>query len=131
MPLLDAVKSPADLKRLAPEQLPQLAEEMRECIVRAVSKNGGHLASNLGVVELTLALHYVFDSPRDKILWDVGHQCYTHKILTGRKDRFFTLRRPGGLLGFPDRKESEHDVYNTGHASTALSAAVGVAVARD
>ncbi|OGD20696.1 MAG: 1-deoxy-D-xylulose-5-phosphate synthase [Candidatus Aminicenantes bacterium RBG_16_63_16] len=129
--ILDGINSPEDLKRVAPDQLPALADEIRSLIIEVVSKNGGHLASNLGVVELTLALHYVFDSPRDKIIWDVGHQCYTHKILTGRKDRFFTLRRAGGLLGFPDRKESEHDIYNTGHASTALSAAVGVAVARD
>jgi len=129
--ILDGINSPEDLKKVPPDELPALADEIRSLIIDVVSKNGGHLASNLGVVELTLALHYVFDSPRDKILWDVGHQCYTHKILTGRKDRFSTLRRPGGLLGFPDRKESEHDVYNTGHASTALSAAVGVAVARD
>ena len=129
--LLDRVNSPDDLKRVPADELPALADEIRSLIIDVVSKNGGHLASNLGVVELTLALHYVFDSPRDKILWDVGHQCYTHKILTGRKDRFPTLRLTGGLLGFPDRKESEHDAYNTGHASTALSAAVGIAVARD
>ena len=129
--ILDRVNSPDDLKRVPADELPALADEIRSLIIDVVSKNGGHLASNLGVVELTLALHYVFDSPRDKILWDVGHQCYTHKILTGRKDRFPTLRLAGGLLGFPDRKESEHDTYNTGHASTALSAAVGIAVARD
>jgi 1-deoxy-D-xylulose-5-phosphate synthase len=129
--ILDGVNSPADLKRLSPDKLPALSDEIRSLIVDVVSKNGGHLASNLGVVELTVALHYVFDSPRDKIIWDVGHQCYTHKILTGRKDRFPTLRRSGGLLGFPDRKESEHDIYNTGHASTALSAALGIAEARD
>lgn len=129
--ILDGINSPEDLKKVPPEDLPALSEEIRSLIIDVVSKNGGHLASNLGVVELTVALHYVFDSPRDKIIWDVGHQCYTHKILTGRKDRFPTLRRAGGLLGFPDRRESEHDVYNTGHASTALSAAVGIAVARD
>ncbi len=129
--ILDGINSPADLKKVPPEDLPALADEIRSLIIDVVSKNGGHLASNLGVVELTVALHYVFDSPRDKIVWDVGHQCYTHKILTGRKDRFSTIRRAGGLLGFPDRGESEHDVYNTGHASTALSAAVGIAVARD
>lgn len=129
--LLDDIHSPQALKKLSLEELPQLAGEIRSLIVDVVSKNGGHLASNLGVVELSIALHYVFDSPRDKILWDVGHQCYTHKILTGRKALFSKLRQRGGLLGFPDRQESEHDVYNTGHASTALSAALGMAVARD
>lgn len=129
--ILDEIRSPEDLKKLSPEKLPFLADEVRALILEVVSKNGGHLASNLGVVELTIALHYVFDSPKDKIIWDVGHQCYTHKILTGRKDRFPTLRQHGGLLGFPDREESEHDIYNTGHASTALSAAMGIAVARD
>jgi 1-deoxy-D-xylulose-5-phosphate synthase len=129
--LLDGISGPADLRKLPADKLPDLSDEIRSLIIDVVSRNGGHLASNLGVVELTLALHYVFDSPRDKIIWDVGHQCYTHKILTGRKDRFPTLRRSGGLLGFPDRKESEHDIYNTGHASTALSAALGIAVARD
>jgi len=129
--LLDGINSPQDLKKLPLEKLPQLAREVRSLILDVVSKNGGHLASNLGVVELSIALHYVFDSPRDKIIWDVGHQCYTHKILTGRKALFPKLRQRGGLLGFPDRQESEHDVYNTGHASTALSAALGMAVARD
>jgi 1-deoxy-D-xylulose-5-phosphate synthase len=129
--ILDEINSPQDLKKVSPERLPQLADEIRAHILDTVCKNGGHLASNLGVVELTVALHYVFNSPRDKIIWDVGHQCYTHKILTGRKDRFSTLRRENGLLGFPDRAESEHDAYNTGHASTALSAALGMAVARD
>ncbi|MBN2409343.1 MAG: 1-deoxy-D-xylulose-5-phosphate synthase [Candidatus Aminicenantes bacterium] len=129
--LLDEIQSPGDLKRLPPEKLPQLADEVRALILEVVSQNGGHLASNLGAVELTLALHYVFDSPRDTIIWDVGHQCYTHKILTGRKARFHTLRQHQGILGFPDRNESEHDIYNTGHASTALSAALGIAVARN
>jgi 1-deoxy-D-xylulose-5-phosphate synthase len=129
--LLDGINTPQDLKKVPPEKLPALADEIRAMIIDVVSKNGGHLASNLGVVELTIALHYVFDSPRDKIIWDVGHQCYTHKLLTGRKERFSTLRQSNGILGFPDRKESEHDIYNTGHASTALSAALGVAVARD
>jgi 1-deoxy-D-xylulose-5-phosphate synthase len=128
---LDAVNSPADLKRLSVQDLGTLAAEIRALILETVSKNGGHLASNLGVVELTLALHYVFDSPKDKIFWDVGHQCYTHKILTGRKEKFAGLRRSGGILGFPCREESEHDTYNTGHASTALSAALGMAIARD
>ena len=129
--LLDEIDSPRDLKKLPPERLPQVAGEMRALILEVVSKNGGHLASNLGAVELTIALHYVFDSPRDTIVWDVGHQCYTHKILTGRRDRFGTLRQHQGILGFPDRNESEHDIYNTGHASTALSAALGIAVARN
>ncbi len=129
--LLDRIQSPADLKTLSVRELDDLAIEIRALILETVSKNGGHLGSNLGVVELTLALHRVFDSPRDKIVWDVGHQCYTHKILTGRRDRFPGLRRSGGILGFPCREESEHDSYNTGHASTALSAALGMAVARD
>jgi len=129
--LLDRITSPRDLKKLTVEDLSRLANEVRAYILDVVSKNGGHLSANLGVVELTLALHYVFDAPRDKIIWDVGHQSYTHKILTGRKEKFRTLRQFGGILGFPSREESEYDVYNTGHASTALSAALGLAVARD
>jgi len=129
--ILDRIKGPQDLKNLSYKQLYNLAGEIRDLIIRVVSKNGGHLSPNLGVVELTLALNYVFDSPKDKIIWDVGHQCYTHKILTGRKDDFYTLRKMGGLSGFPVRDESEHDIFNTGHASTALSAAMGMAVARD
>jgi len=129
--ILDAIREPADLRRLGPDELSNLALEIRALILETVAKNGGHLASNLGAVELTMALHLAFDAPRDKIVWDVGHQCYTHKILTGRKDRFGGLRRCGGLLGFPCREESEYDAYNTGHASTALSAALGMAVARD
>jgi 1-deoxy-D-xylulose-5-phosphate synthase len=129
--ILDKVHEPADLRRLTPEELSSLALEVRALILETVAKNGGHLASNLGAVELTMALHLAFDAPRDKIVWDVGHQCYTHKILTGRRDRFAGLRRCGGLLGFPCREESEYDAYNTGHASTALSAALGLAVARD
>ena len=129
--ILDDIHSPRDLKKLPLENLPQVADEIRALILDVVSKNGGHLASNLGAVELTIALHYVFDSPHDTIIWDVGHQCYTHKILTGRRERFCTLRQHQGILGFPDREESEHDIYNTGHASTALSAALGIAVARD
>ncbi len=128
---MDSVNSPADLRTLSIQELSGMAEEIRALILETVSRNGGHLGSNLGVVELTLALHYVFDSPRDKIIWDVGHQCYTHKILTGRRERFAELRRSGGILGFPCRDESEHDAYNTGHASTALSAALGMAVGRD
>jgi 1-deoxy-D-xylulose-5-phosphate synthase len=129
--ILDSLDGPAGLKKLTVDELAALAAEIRALILETVSKNGGHLGSNLGVVELTLALHYVFDSPRDKIIWDVGHQCYTHKIVTGRKTAFAGLRRRGGIVGFPSREESEHDCYNTGHASTALSAALGMAVARD
>lgn len=129
--ILPTINGPADLKKLSIKELTQLAAEIRARIIETVSRTGGHLASNLGVVELTLALHYVFDSPRDKIVWDVGHQCYTHKLITGRHKEFSRLRQFGGLLGYPSREESEHDVYNTGHASTALSAALGLAVARD
>ncbi len=128
---LDAIRGPEDIRRLPVKDLEDLAVEIRALILETVARNGGHLGSNLGTVELTLALHKVFDSPRDKILWDVGHQCYTHKILTGRREAFAGLRKRGGLSGFPCREESEHDVYNTGHASTALSAALGLAVARD
>ncbi len=128
---LDEIESPRDLKKLSVKNLSQLAKEIRTLILDVVSKQGGHLSSNLGVVELTLALHYVFDTPRDKIIWDVGHQCYPHKILTGRKEKFRTLRQYQGLCGFPSRRESKHDVYDTGHASTALSAALGMSVARD
>jgi len=129
--ILDEIESPEGLKKLSTKNLSKLAREIRTLIIEVVSKNGGHLSSNLGVVELTIALHYVFDAPRDKIIWDVGHQCYTHKILTGRKEEFLTLRQYEGLCGFPCREESDYDVYNTGHASTALSAALGTAVARD
>jgi len=129
--LLDKISSPGDLKTLSLDDLAKLANEIRAYILEVVSKNGGHLSSNLGAVELTLALHYVFDAPRDKIIWDVGHQSYAHKIITGRRDRFRALRQFGGILGFPSREESEYDAYNTGHASTALSAALGLAVIRD
>ena len=129
--IIDRVRSPQDIKGLTTKELAQLAREIRVLILETVSKTGGHLAANLGVVELTLALHYVFDAPKDKIIWDVGHQCYTHKILTGRKDRFQGLRQFQGISGFPCIEESEYDAYNTGHASTALSAALGLAVARD
>jgi 1-deoxy-D-xylulose-5-phosphate synthase len=129
--VIDEIKSPDDLKKLSLRKLARLSREIRGLILDVVSKNGGHLSSNLGVVELTLALHYVFDAPRDKIIWDVGHQCYAHKILTGRKEAFSALRQNQGLCGFPCREESEYDVYNTGHASTALSAALGMAVGRD
>ena len=129
--LLDGIQSPADLKKLSVRELNDLAIEVRARILETVSKTGGHLASNLGVVEITLALHHVFDTEKDKIIWDVGHQCYTHKLLTGRKDRFCTLRQCDGLLGFPCLAESPHDAFNTGHASTSLSAALGMAVARE
>ncbi len=128
---LDQIDSPEDLKKIPVENLKELAQEIRERIVTVVSKNGGHLAPNLGTVELTLALHYVFDSPRDKIIWDVGHQCYTHKLLTGRKGRFGSLRTYQGISGFPKKSESQHDVFGAGHASTSISAALGMACARD
>ena len=129
--LLDGIRGPGDLKRLTQPQLDQLAAEIRDDLVSVVSQNGGHLASNLGVVELTIALHRSFDSPRDKIIWDVGHQAYTHKLLTGRREQFSTLRKHGGLSGFTCRTESEHDPFGAGHASTSISAALGMAVARD
>jgi 1-deoxy-D-xylulose-5-phosphate synthase len=129
--LLDGIKSPADVKRLSVPQLTQLAEEIRERLILGVSKTGGHIGPNLGVVELTLALHYVFDTPRDSFIFDVSHQAYVHKLLTGRNDQFETIRQPGGLNGFMLRTESEHDSYGAGHAGTALSAALGMAVARD
>ncbi len=128
--LLDAINTPRDIRELTPAQLAGLADEIRELIVRTVSKTGGHLSSNLGVVELTLALHYVFNTPVDKIVWDVGHQCYTHKILTERKDRFGTIRQAGGLSGFPCRKESVYDSFDTGHASNSISIATGLAEAK-
>jgi 1-deoxy-D-xylulose-5-phosphate synthase len=128
---LDKIDSPADLKKLKPEQLPALAEEVRRYLLETVSTTGGHLGSNLGAVELTIALHYCFDSPRDKIIWDVGHQAYTHKILTGRRDRFPTQRQYKGLSGFPKRCESEHDAFGVGHSSTSISAGLGMAVAGD
>ncbi len=131
MALLDRISCPADLRDLSISELRQLAEEVRLRIVETVQRNGGHLASNLGVVELTIALHRVFQSPVDAIVWDVGHQCYAHKILTGRAARFGTLRKKGGLSGFPKREESEHDIFDTGHSSTAISSALGLLAARD
>ncbi len=127
--LLSSIQSPDDLKKLTPDQLPQLAEEVRRFLIDSVSKTGGHLASNLGVVELTIALHYVFSSPDDRLLWDVGHQSYTHKILTGRKDRFDRLRKQDGLSGFPKQHESIHDAFLSGHSSNTVSAAFGIAEA--
>jgi len=129
--LLETIHSPADLKSLNFAQMGELAEEIRECLIQTLSKTGGHLGPNLGVVELTLALHTVFNTPADKLVFDVSHQAYVHKILTGRLDRFNTIRQPGGLNGFMLRTESEHDCYGAGHAGTALSAALGMAVARD
>lgn len=129
MALLENIMSPADVKALSVEKLPTLAQEIRDYMVNAVSQTGGHLASSLGAVELTLALHYVFDSPKDKIVWDVGHQAYAHKMVTGRKDQFDRLRMHGGLSGFPKRGESEHDAFGTAHSSTSISAALGMAVA--
>jgi len=129
--LLESIHSPADVKSLNYAQMAVLAEEIRACLVQTLSKTGGHLGPNLGVVELTLALHAVFSTPEDKILFDVSHQAYVHKMLTGRMDRFGTIRQPGGLNGFMLRTESEHDCYGAGHAGTALSAALGMAVARD
>ncbi|HEX5487150.1 MAG TPA: 1-deoxy-D-xylulose-5-phosphate synthase [Limnobacter sp.] len=127
--LLKKIDSPADLRRLSPGQLPTLADELRNYIVEQVSRTGGHLSSNLGTVELTVALHYVFNTPNDRIVWDVGHQTYPHKILTGRRDLMPTLRQAGGLSGFPKRSESEYDAFGTAHSSTSISAALGMAVA--
>ena len=128
--MLDAINTPRDIRELTPVELAGLAEEIRDFIIRTISKTGGHLSSNLGIVELTLALHYVFDTPNDRIVWDVGHQCYTHKILTGRKDLFCTIRQNGGLSGFPCRKESIYDAFDTGHASNSISIATGLAEAK-
>jgi 1-deoxy-D-xylulose-5-phosphate synthase len=125
------VNSPADLKSLSGRELTELASEIREYLIKTVSENGGHLASSLGVVELTIALHRIFNSPEDKIIWDVGHQCYAHKLLTGRKDSFSTLRQYHGISGFPVREESAHDTFGAGHAGTSVSAALGMALARD
>ncbi len=127
--LLESIQSPADLRRVPRNQLPQVADELRAFVLDSVSKTGGHLSSNLGTVELTIALHYVFNTPRDRLVWDVGHQTYPHKILTGRRDRMATLRQLGGLSGFPLRSESEYDAFGTAHSSTSISAALGMALA--
>lgn len=129
--MLEKIQKPNDIKKIPADQLPALADEIREFIIESLSKTGGHLASNLGVVELTIAMHRVFDLPKDKLIWDVGHQSYTHKILTGRKDGFETLRREGGISGFPKRSESDCDVFDTGHSSTSISAGVGYVRARE
>ena len=120
--ILKSIKSPADLRKIPVEDLPELAEEIRQAIISTVSETGGHLAPCLGVVELTIALHYVFDTPDDKLIWDVGHQAYAHKLLTGRKDRFHTLRQYKGISGFPKMAESPYDSFDTGHSSTSISA---------
>jgi 1-deoxy-D-xylulose-5-phosphate synthase len=130
-PLLDKVRIPSDLRALPESELPQLAAELRAELIDAVSQTGGHLGAGLGVVELTVALHYVFDTPGDRLIWDVGHQAYPHKILTGRRDRIRTLRAEGGLSGFTKRQESEYDPFGAAHSSTSISAGLGMAVARD
>jgi 1-deoxy-D-xylulose-5-phosphate synthase len=128
--ILKTINSPEDLRRLPIPKLDQLATEIREEIVQTVSRTGGHLAPSLGVVELTLALHYVFNTPVDKLIWDVGHQAYAHKLITGRRDRFATLRQYKGISGFPKREESPYDAFDTGHSSTSISAGLGIAIAK-
>jgi len=128
--LLDRINSPADLKKLSTDEMERLAVEVRQRIIKTVSKNGGHLASSLGAVELTIAIHYVFDAPNDKVIWDVGHQTYAHKLLTSRRDRFNTLRTYGGISGFPKRAESPYDAFDTGHSSTSISAGLGITTAK-
>src|ERR1700749_302917 len=131
MPLLDAIVDPADLRGLNESDLRQVADELRSETINAVAVTGGHLGAGLGVVELTVALHYVFDTPNDRLIWDVGHQAYPHKILTGRRDRIQTLRQGGGLSGFTKRAESEYDCFGAAHSSTSISAGLGMDVARD
>ncbi|MDO9292536.1 MAG: 1-deoxy-D-xylulose-5-phosphate synthase N-terminal domain-containing protein, partial [Hydrogenophaga sp.] len=127
--LLSSIESPADLRQLSRAQLHPLADELRAFVIDSVARTGGHLSSNLGTVELTVALHYVFNTPEDRLVWDVGHQTYPHKILTGRRDRMNTLRQLGGISGFPRRDESEYDTFGTAHSSTSISAALGMAMA--
>src|SRR5438477_6873692 len=127
--LLRQINSPEDLKKLPREKLHQLSDELRQYIIDVVSVHGGHFGANLGVVELTVALHYIFNTPYDQLVWDVGHQAYGHKILTGRRDNFYTNRKYKGLSGFPKRSESEYDTFGVGHSSTSISAALGMAVA--
>ena len=129
--LLDKVNYPADLRKLKKYELKQFAEELRQEVIDVVSETGGHLGAGLGVIELTVALHYVFDTPKDKLVWDVGHQAYPHKIITGRRDRIRTLRKGGGLSGFTKSSESEYDPFGAAHASTAMSSGLGMAIARD
>ncbi|HAY49847.1 MAG TPA: 1-deoxy-D-xylulose-5-phosphate synthase, partial [Thalassospira sp.] len=128
-PLLDTINTPDELRKLQPAQMKQVADELRAEVIDAVSVTGGHLGAGLGVVELTVAIHYLFDTPYDRVIWDVGHQCYPHKILTGRRDRIRTLRQGGGLSGFTKRSESEYDPFGAGHSSTSISAGLGMAVA--
>jgi 1-deoxy-D-xylulose-5-phosphate synthase len=130
-PLLDTIRTPDDLRKLPEHQLKQVADELRSETIDAVSVTGGHLGAGLGVIELTVALHYVFETPGDRLIWDVGHQAYPHKILTGRRDRIRTLRQGGGLSGFTKRSESPYDPFGAAHSSTSISAGLGMAVARD
>src|ERR1017187_9469952 len=127
--LLDTIHDPADLRQLPRESLPQLAEELRAFLIESVARTGGHLSSNLGTVELAIALHYVFDTPEDRLVWDVGHQTYAHKVLTGRREGMARLRLQDGISGFPRRTESPYDTFGVGHSSTSISAALGMAVA--
>ncbi|HEY0386393.1 MAG TPA: 1-deoxy-D-xylulose-5-phosphate synthase N-terminal domain-containing protein, partial [Pyrinomonadaceae bacterium] len=131
MKLLQTINSPADLRRLRPEQLQEVANEIRQYILETMSRVGGHTGASLGAVELAVALHYAFETPADHIVWDVGHQAYAHKILTGRRDQLPTVKQYGGISGFLKRDESEYDTFGAGHASTSLSAALGMAIARD
>jgi len=126
--MLEDINNPSDIKKLDIDQLQLLADEIKEFLIASIKKTGGHLGSNLGTIELTLAMHYVFDTPDDTFVWDVGHQAYTHKILTGRKDLMSTLRQKGGISGFTKRSESEHDAFGAGHSSTSVSAALGIAI---
>src|ERR1043165_5185984 len=131
MSLLDRVKSPADLRDMTREELPTLAADLRARLIDVCSRTGGHIGAGLGVVELTIALHYTFDTPRDRLVWDVGHQGYPHKLLTGRNQRFETLRQEDGISGFLKRSESEYDTFGAGHAATSISAALAIAAGRD
>ena len=128
-PLLGAIQQPVDIKDFSTEQLVELADELRTYLINSVAQTGGHLGASLGTVELTVALHHVFNTPHDRIVWDVGHQTYPHKMLTGRRDRMHTMRKHGGLAGFPKRSESEYDTFGVGHSSTSISAALGMALA--
>src|SRR6187551_442033 len=128
-PLLDQIHAPADVRALKPVQLGQLADELRQFLIRTVATRGGHFAAGLGTVELTIALHYVYNTPSDRLVWDVGHQAYPHKVLTGRRDQLQTIKQRGGLAPFPHRAESEYDTFGTGHSSTSVSAALGMATA--
>ncbi|MBR3515714.1 MAG: 1-deoxy-D-xylulose-5-phosphate synthase, partial [Lachnospiraceae bacterium] len=130
-PILDRIREANDIKKITKDEYPLLAAEIREFLINSISETGGHLASNLGAVELTMALHLSLDLPEDKIIWDVGHQSYTHKLLTGRREGFQTLRKYGGMSGFPKRKESDCDAFDTGHSSTSISAGLGMVEARE